>query len=43
MLPLKADIRPEGTCHVKDLESGEWAVYDVRGWRIRMLRASDMI
>ena len=41
MMPLNAYITNEETCHVKDLETGSWAVYDVRFIRIRRLREFD--
>ena len=45
LLPLsvKPGTDGNGTVHVRDLESGTWAVYDIRFWRIRRLRDSEQI
>jgi hypothetical protein len=42
VLPLKVFVpADERVVHVKDLETGTWAVYDVSAWRIRRLRDSE--
>lgn len=39
LMPLETwSPQGPGTVHVKDTESGAWAVYDTTGWRIRLIR-----